>query len=151
MRFSKLAAAFLVSVGLAPSAFALDPGVVTHLSPEPGAVLVLRDSEVFELKQGDAIFVGDKIFTRTYGTVRFNIADCSFSLGGRQSFDVQENACAGTPINLAGDAVIAGVQIGVYGPAPGIGATPALLGLLLAGGGVAAAAAANESGSPASP
>lgn len=150
---------FLISacIGLAaltaPTAYALDPGTVTHLRTEPGTVLVLRGNEVFVLKEGDAVFVGDRIFTRTYGAVRFTIGDCSIGLGGQQSFQVGEDACSAAPINLAGDAVIGGIEIGGVnaGAGGGLGATPTLIGLLLAGGGAAAAAAANDGGSPASP
>jgi hypothetical protein len=152
MRIIKSACIALVAAALAPAAFALDPGTVTHLRTEPGSVLVIRAGELFELKEGDAVFVGDRIFTRTYGSVRFSIGDCSIGLAGRQSFEVGEDACAKAPINLAATDIVAGVQIGLYGPPTEIGATPALLGLLLAGGGAAAALGGNDDdSSPASP
>jgi hypothetical protein len=128
-------------------------GSVTVLQTEPGSVLVLRAGQVYELKQGDAVFEGDTVFTRTNGALRFSIGGCDVGLGGQQSIEVQVPAvCSTVPTNLGYDAVFAGVAVGTGGD---VAATPTLLLALLAGGGAAAAAAGgggdDNGGPPASP
>ncbi len=74
--------------GVAGQAFAADPGSVIHLKTEPGSVFVQRGGELYQLKEGDAVFEGDRIFTRTYGAVSFKISDCTVALGGQQEIRI---------------------------------------------------------------
>jgi hypothetical protein len=142
---------FVLACLLPPSAFAVDPGNVVRMLSAPGTVYVIRNSEVFELNAGDAIFEGDRIFTRNYGAMVFKFAGCEKGLGGRQIIEVKASSfCTDVPTVLAADANVAGIAI-VDATGGGIvGGTPTLLGGLLASGGVAAAAAAQE-GDAASP
>lgn len=141
-------AVFAAGAAFAQPPTAAQSGSVTVLQTEPGSVLVLRAGQVYELKIGDTVFDGDKVFTRTNGAVRFSIGGCDYGLGGQQSIDVKLPAvCTVIPTTLTPDTVLAGVAIGTGGE---IAATPTILLALLAGGG-AAAAAAGGGGSPASP
>jgi hypothetical protein len=136
----------LVACLLPPSAFAVDPGNVVRMMSAPGTVFVIRNSEVFQLNAGDAVFEGDKIFTRNYGAMVFKFAGCEKGLGGRQMIEVKASSfCTDVPTVLAPDASVAGIAI-VDATGGGIvGGTPTLLlGGLLASGGVAAAAATQE-------
>ncbi len=114
-------------------------GSVTYLKTELGSVLVERGSQVFQLKEGDAIFPGDRVFTRTNGAVLFSISGCQVALGGQQVIQVNDRVCATPPTALAYDTQIAGVTVGTGG---GLAATPTLLLAALGAGGVGAAAAA---------
>lgn len=135
---------------LPPSAFAVDPGSIVRVMSEPDTVFVIRNSEVFQLNAGDAVFEGDRIFTRNYGAVVFRFAGCEKGLGGRQIIEVKASTfCTDVPTVLAADATVAGIAI--VDPTGGgvVGGTPTLLGGILASGGVAAAA--SQGGDPASP
>lgn len=143
--------AVAIALGTIGPAFAADPGSVVHLKTEAGSVLVQRGAELYELKEGDAVFEGDRIFTRTYGAVGIKINGCNVSLGGQQSITITPQICTTLPTTLNPDTVIAGIKIGVAGGSEIVGGTPALLGLLAAGGGIAAAASQNSDSQPASP
>jgi len=154
MRFSALSLAFVAAVLASPAASAVETGKVERLRTEPGSVLVVREGKPYELKEGDAVFEGDQIFTRTYGAASFSIGGCAFGLGGRQAIVVKlPQVCTLAPTTLQPDDVIAGIRIGVGAGVPaGIGATPLLLGTLALGGGAAAAAAAGgNNDNPSSP
>ena len=151
IRFSALAASVLVLLGSGPAfaqqGAAQNVGSVTYLKTELGSVLVERGSEIFQLKEGDAIFPGDRVFTRTNGALLFQINGCQVALGGQQVIEVTERVCATAPTSLAYDTQIAGVTVGTGG---GLAATPTLLLAALGAGGVGAAAAAGggDSASP---
>lgn len=120
-------------------------GTVTYLKTEPGSVLVLRGSEVYQLSEGAAIFPGDRVFTRTNGAVLFAINNCEVALGGQQEIVVTDQVCGTTPTALDYNATVAGVQVGTGGE---IAATPTILLALLAAGGAASAAGGGDSASP---
>lgn len=160
MRNTAIAGFALVVAFTSPSAIAQQQtagapqtaGTITYLKTDPGSVLVERGSQIYELKEGDAVFPNDRIFTRTNGSVRFKISSvdgCDIGLGGQQSIVVTVPAvCKVVPTTLAASEVIGGVTVGTGGQ---VAATPTLLLALLAGGGAAAAAAGNNDNTPASP
>lgn len=149
MAFKKLVAAIAGVLLLAPLANAQDTaGVVNYLKTEPGSVMVQRDGEVFLLSEGDAVLPGDLVFTRTNGSVRFNIYGCSISLGGQSSIQVSPNVCSTRPTVHPPTFSIAGVELGTGGG--GIGATGTVLSALLVAGGVAAGSSGGDN-DPASP
>ncbi len=123
------------------------PGAVTVLNTPPGSVLVLRGGQVYELANGNAIFEGDQVFTRTNGALRFSVGGCDVGLGGQQSIVVNLPLnCNALPIaSLAPETVVAGVTVGTGGT---IAATPTILLAALGAGGIAAA---TSGGDPASP
>ena len=136
----------------APAGSGQAVGTVTVLPTPEGSVLVLRGGQVYQLRAGDAIFVGDTVFTRTNGTLRFTVSGCDVGIGGQSQFVVPQGplTCptgvltAGTLLDYS--AQVAGVAVGVGGP----GATPLIAPLLL--GGVAGGAAlASNGGNSASP
>lgn len=115
--------------------------VITEGTPTD-SVLVLRGGQVYTLGVNDTIFPGDKVFTRTNGAVRFTLqtaaGTCNIGLGGQKSFDIPLNPAAscnalGAVQSLEYTASINNVGVGVGATAGGLGATPALIGLL--GGG----------------
>ena len=140
----------VVACLLPPSASAVEPGSVVDLMSAPGTVLVIRGSEVFELNEGDAVFEGDRIFTRNYGALVFKFAGCNKGLGGRQMLEVKAASfCTDVPTVLEPDATVAGISIVDQNGGGAVGGTPTILAALLASGGVAAAA--SQDGGPASP
>jgi hypothetical protein len=132
-------------------------GTVTAIGGEAQSVLVLRGGQVYQLRANDSIFVGDTVFTRTNGALRFNVNTCNVGVGGQRQFVVQlPLSCPGGVLGTGGadsagtlmsyDSMVAGIGVGAGG---GVGAAPVILGALALGGG--AALAASGGGGPASP
>ncbi len=137
------ASSFGIAAAQAPSRVG-EVGAVT--GPE-GSVLVVRGSESFTLRTGDALFDNDQVFTRSNGTASLTFPGCSLGLGSASSITVNSGVCTATPIQLAANEVVGGVTIGAGG-AGGIGATPAILGALATAGGAAALAGDDGPSSP---
>lgn len=132
----------------AAPAFAQQVARVTLLDTPAGSVFVIRDGETFELRQGDQLFDGDTVFTRTNGAVQFAAAGCQRSIAGESQILISPAVCDAPVTTLASSSVVGGVQIGT-----GVNSTGATAGILgLAGlGGAAAAAGGGGNDRPASP
>lgn len=136
LRATMVAAVTLVGVSGAAMAQSQGPvGQVSALSGPPGSVLVIRGNVTYSLQNGDRLFAGDRVFTRTNGAVQVDYFQCAVSLTGAQSIEVQPDCAAGA-VALASDATVGGVAIGTSGG--GIGATPILLSTALVAVGAAA-------------
>lgn len=113
-------------------------GSVTATVGPTNSVLVLRGNTTYRLQEGDTLFEGDLVFTRTNGSTTLNLNGCTVELPKASSLPIGSESCNLAPTQLASTEVIGGFEIAAG--AGGVGGTPALLGLaLLAGGGAAAA------------
>lgn len=145
MRVFVAAGAFLVGVSGAALAQTNGPvGEVSNLAGPSGSVLVIRGNVTYTLQAGDKLFAGDRVFTRTNGSVDVKYYQCALALAGAQSIDIQSNCGIGA-VTLSADASVGGVAIGTA--AGGVGATPILLSTAL----LAAGAAALGDDGPSSP
>ena len=138
-----LALGALALFGAATAAFAqTSVGSVNNLT---GNVVVVRGSETYTLSPKDQLFLGDRILTRSDGVASISANGCVKDLSSLQSIVVDAEFCTKTPIALGSEAtnVASGGVLGT-----GVGATPAILGVLALGGGAAAAAGGGGSSSP---
>ena len=105
MRLPSLVLAALVALSASPVALAQTPaapGTVTVLATPPGSVLILRGGKTYQLRQGDAVYDGDQVFTRTNGATQFVFGGCNFRLNGEQSLVLKVPAsCDAVPMTLA--------------------------------------------------
>jgi hypothetical protein len=144
-----LAAAALVG-GLAAGAVAQPPsgpiGEVLETDGPDGSVIVARGVAVYALSKGDALFEGDKIFTRSNATVRLKANGCERDVPKAASIQIGDDFCEAKLVTLDEEDVVGGVPVLANAtPAPSaVGATPGVLALLASGG--AAAAAAGSTG-----
>lgn len=148
-KFLVVSAVLSVLTALAPSALAQAAvAKVISLNGEFGSVLVLRGSETFSLMDGDDLFAGDQVFTRTNGQVSISGFGCERGLGGRMSISISASNFCTAPLNtLSPSETIGGTQLGI-----GVGQTPGLLLPLLAAGAAGGAAGAlSNDDQPASP
>jgi hypothetical protein len=112
-------------------------GEILSIDGPDGSVIVVRGAQAYALVKGDLLFRGDRIVTRTNGTVTFAAEGCEKSLAPTASIVLDDAICKAAPVTLAeADPVVppppAGAPIAV-------GATTfALPGLLAAGAGAAA-------------
>lgn len=140
-----IAALFLGSAG-AP-ALAQGIGTVTSLTGEPGSVLVIRDGETFSLSDGDTLFEGDRVVTRSEGNVTLTAFGCEQSLDPEQALTIGADFCDVAPIQMA-DTTPPEVP-------PGTGNTLLVAGGAIVGIGAIAAAAGggggDDGGGPVSP
>ena len=139
MRLPSLVLAALVALSASPVALAQTPaapGTVTVLATPPGSVLILRGGKTYQLRQGDAVYDGDQVFTRTNGATQFVFGGCNFRLNGEQSLVLKVPAsCDAVPMTLASSDKVGGITIGT-GVAGGVDGS-----LLLWVGGIAGVAA----------
>ena len=113
-----------------------------------GEVIVARGAKTEKLGDGDLIFPGDRVMTRSDGTITISVADCSQSIEPTSSIVVDAEFCTKSPIKLAqGDVAPIAETGGIGGVGAAVGG-----GTLLAAAGVAAAASGGGGGgTPASP
>lgn len=125
-------------------------GTVTVTDGPIDSVLILRGNTTYRLQEGDALFDGDLVFTRTNGSTTLKLNGCTVELPKASSLSIGSESCNSAPTQLASTEVIGGYEIAASGG--GVGGTPALLGLaLLASGGAAAASGGNGRGDPVQP
>lgn len=112
--------------------------VLSIVGPDASAI-VLRGPEAFELSQGDFLFLGDKVFTRSQGVARLEIDDCDVEVPAASFIEVDDEACNAGALGLEASNGLNAVALGI-GAAEGVGAA-APIGPLLATGATGAAAA----------
>lgn len=143
--------ALLITVSASLPSIAQPPtsavGEVLETDGPQGSIVVVRGSGVYSLGVGDTLFEGDRIFTRSNGTVKLRANGCERSMPIASSIEVGASFCEEALVNLAETEAVEGVPIAVApAPAPqAVGATPTLLALGAAGAGAAAAAANSNS------
>lgn len=142
------ALALAAAAGLTWSASAQPPpsaiGEVLETEGPAGSVVVVRGAGVYSLATGDALFSGDRIFTRSNATVKIRANGCDRDLPNGSSIEIGDEFCRVTFVSLGETEVIEGIPVlaessGALGQ---VGATPGVVALLAAGGAAAAAASA---------
>lgn len=101
--------AMLVSPAFASAAEPV--GEVSSVSGPEGAVLVVRGASTYYLSTGDALFAGDKIFTRDQGHVAMIANGCALELAPISAVVVNASLCDVQPKNLIGEREIGGVSL----------------------------------------
>ena len=148
-----LAACLLVSIASAALATAQENtgkvGNVVEIAGPVGSVIVARGAQSYALQDGDALFDGDRIFTRSNGGIRLTANGCERTLEASASVVISKDICDAAPILVTTEAALV-LDVASAGTtaatAVEVGASPNLLSVLAGGGGAAAAAAAAAGG-----
>jgi hypothetical protein len=141
----------LAAQGLACAANAQEAnsrvGDVIEIQGPVGSVIVARGTQSYALQTGDALFEGDRIFTRSNGGARLNANGCERKLEASASIVINKELCKATAAvvtaetSLGLNIVSVGQVVATTGE---VGASPNLLGILAAGAPAAAAATAGS-------
>lgn len=150
MTFKSLLGGLIALSFLAPASFAqVGEESVGTVKAVDGEVIVARGADTYTLGEGDLIFPGDRIITRSEGGVTIATADCEQLLGPTSSIVVDAQFCSKSPIQLAsGDGTAPPVD---QGGGITTGAAVGGISLLAAAGAAAAAGGGGGGGTPASP
>jgi hypothetical protein len=143
--FKTLCLIGIASVAMVFSASAQEAGQAVTVTGGDGSVIVMRGGESYSLASGDAIFAGDRIVTRSGGSVSVEVNGCVRDIGASSTIVVNDNFC---------EAVIASADETILADAPIVegtstGSVLPLVGLAVLGGGAAAAAGGGGGGASA--
>lgn len=149
MQFVRLLAATITAGLLVSGAYAEDTsgsgGVVSEAQGSDGSVMVLRENTTFTLVEGDELFEGDLVFTRSNGAATLSLSNCEVELPANTSLTVNEKACSTPPTSLASNEAIGGTTSGSGTGGFTTSQTTVLAGI--AATGIAASAIANSGNS----
>jgi len=122
-------------------------GEVLETDGPEGSTVVVRGSGVYSLGVGDTLFEGDRIFTRSNGTLKLRANGCERSMPIASSIEIGTSFCEEALVNLVETDVVEGVPVAAAPAAApqATGATPGILALFASGAGAAAAAATSGS------
>jgi len=145
--FKTLCVLGVAAIGLVLPAAADESGSVVARTGDAGSVIVMRGGESYSLANGDSIFPGDRIVTRSSGTVNVEINGCVREIGASSTIVVSDNFCEAI-IASADETILADAGI-VEGTSTG--SVLPLVGLAVLGGGAAAAAGGGGGGGDSAP
>jgi len=94
--FKKALFSAVAGLVLAAPAFAQVLGTVSGIT-EIGQVVIVRGGTTYSLQNGDSLFEGDEIISRTGGSVQLEIPGCPTTLGSSTTVTMGANACAAQP------------------------------------------------------
>ena len=163
----KLFTSALVAAVFSASAIAQGVGTISAMTGETGSVVVVRGGQTYSLKAGDTVFEGDRIVTRSGGTVTIDAMGCSVPLGASQTAQVGSSFCTAAPQTVTEQVVTetaptsttttasstAGGSTAAGGAAgfAGVSSTVFVVGGVIIGSAVIVAAASDDEDEPASP
>ncbi len=122
-------------------------GKIIEIEGPPGSVIVVRGAQAYALQPGDALFKGDRVVTRSNGSVTLSANECERRLDPTTTLVVDGDICGTTLVTL--DDPNSFIPLAAVGSSIGIGATPFLLPGILGAGATAAALTGSESSSTA--
>lgn len=146
----------LIAAALLPAAATAQVGNVSAITGETGTVIVQRGTETFSLGADNQIFPGDKITTRTGGTVDLTAYGCTVSIPSEATLVIAatpEEFCTRAPITLADSTTPAVTTTTTTATIGGVPVGTAVVGGVIVGGVIIAAASGgdDDDDTPASP
>lgn len=137
-----------VAQGSPPPAGGYTPsrvGAVKTIEGPLASVIVVRGAQTYALRDGDALFEGDRIITRSNGRVNIAVYNCEKALEPTASIVLDDQVCGVAPVTVAGNDPALGLASPPSGPPIPVAATPAVVMLLAGAGGAASALSSSNS------
>lgn len=120
-------------------------GAVKTIEGPLASVIVVRGAQTYALLDGDALFEGDRIITRSNGRVNIAVYNCEKALEPTASIVLDDEVCAVAPVTVASNDPAPGLASPPSVSTTLVGATPAMVMLLAGGGGAASALSSSNS------
>lgn len=139
-----IAAGFATAIATAQQA-PKEAGKVIETGGPVGAVVVLRGAQSYPAQKDDVLVQGDRVFTRSDGTVKLAAGGCERSLDSAASITIDKDICRNSPVSLASIDVVSG-PASANASVARAAISPDLLGALASGGEASAAATADSAG-----
>lgn len=122
-------------------------GKIVTIEGPPGSVIVVRGAQAYALQPGDALFIGDRVVTRSNGSVTLSANECERRLDPTTSLVMDGDVCAASLVTLDDPNSFIPTAALASGVGIGVGATPFILPGVAAAGATAAALTGSESSS----
>lgn len=87
-------------------------GTISATNGSDNSVMVLRGSKTYTLAEGDQLFEGDLVFTRSNGNATLTLSNCVVELPANASLSLDDNACDTPPTSLASNEAKGGTSSG---------------------------------------